>query len=483
MVVSKGKDEVGHNEPKPEISSNNLHEPCSSNQGPIYEEKMLQIEELDEWRIQKLRTPDKLKPSQDELNTSPNQLKVGDKVLLDAADPRITTSERNEEISLMVLNIFPYGTVEVIHPKFGTFKPSLQETRSRSIHEPHSNNNKGPIYEEQRLQVDELDERRTPIKEKPKAHEKLKRHHNEYRDETKQIKFGYKVLLDENDPRIATLEHNTDRVTPFTAMNIFPHGIVEVTHTVFRTFKFSRSKSLTESLNTDGPNLHGQAHGRALGRARTTGGDTTVRYCYVKTEYTMSNPRGKKTIVPASKKRKGLASPSGPTNEGLFFEIIEPTYLELTLELCLTFHLQVIMTEFDDPGMVQFRLGGLVLQLSVPEFGVALGLYTKKFMDEDDFASLHRHIHYSPSNCWRALVPTSATYDHIRSKALALAPSLRYLHAYFLWRIEHGHVFDLAYFIALAIHHQTEQYRKGVISIGPYVTHLAQYFGLLNTAA
>ncbi|PPS03656.1 hypothetical protein GOBAR_AA17006 [Gossypium barbadense] len=58
----------------------------------------------------------------DELNTSPNQLKVGDKVLLDAADPRITTSEPNEEIPLTVLNIFPYGTVEVIHPKFGTFK-------------------------------------------------------------------------------------------------------------------------------------------------------------------------------------------------------------------------------------------------------------------------------------------------------------------------------------------------------------------------
>ncbi|PPS13750.1 hypothetical protein GOBAR_AA06834 [Gossypium barbadense] len=43
-----------------EISSKNLHEPCSSNnKGPIYEEQRLQIEKLDEWRIQKLRTPDK----------------------------------------------------------------------------------------------------------------------------------------------------------------------------------------------------------------------------------------------------------------------------------------------------------------------------------------------------------------------------------------------------------------------------------------
>ncbi|PPS17151.1 hypothetical protein GOBAR_AA03420 [Gossypium barbadense] len=58
----------------------------------------------------------------DELNTSQNQLKVGDKVLLDATDPRIATSEPNEEIPLTVLSIFPYGTIEVVHPKFGTFK-------------------------------------------------------------------------------------------------------------------------------------------------------------------------------------------------------------------------------------------------------------------------------------------------------------------------------------------------------------------------
>ncbi|KAK5793461.1 hypothetical protein PVK06_034609 [Gossypium arboreum] len=87
------------------------------------------------------------------------------------------------------------------------------------------------------------------------------------------------------------------------------------------------------------------------------------------------------------------------------------------------------MTEFDDPSTVQFRLGGLVHKLSVLEFGVALGLYTEEFMDDDDFDSLHRHIYCSSSNCWKALVPASATYDPSRSKASALAPSLRYLHA------------------------------------------------------
>ncbi|KAK5774971.1 hypothetical protein PVK06_042835 [Gossypium arboreum] len=174
---------------------------------------------------------------------------------------------------------------------------------------------------------------------------------------------------------------------------------------------------------------------------------------------------------------------------GLFFEIVEPMYLELTLELCSTFYLQTAMVEFDDLEMVQFRLSGLVRQLSVPEFGIVLGLYTEEFMDENELDTLNRHIHYSLSKCWSSLVPDSATYDPNRSKTSALTPSLRYLHAilvdtltgqrentgvvnthdaYFLWSMVNRHVFDLVYFIALAIRHQTERYRRGVISIGPY---------------
>ncbi|KAK5840268.1 hypothetical protein PVK06_009159 [Gossypium arboreum] len=106
-----------------EISLKNLHEPCSSNnKGPIYEERRLQIKELDEWQTHKPRTHNKPKPHHDELNVTLNQLKVGDKVLLNAADPRIATSEPNGAIPLTVLSIFPYGTIEVIHPKFSTFK-------------------------------------------------------------------------------------------------------------------------------------------------------------------------------------------------------------------------------------------------------------------------------------------------------------------------------------------------------------------------
>ncbi|PPR97500.1 hypothetical protein GOBAR_AA23168 [Gossypium barbadense] len=194
-----------------EIVLKNTYESCSNNnKEPIYEERRLQIEELDEWKTQKLRTPDKPKLSQDKLNTSPNQLKVGEKVLLDTADPRIATPEPNEEIPLTV--------------------------------------------------------------------------------------------------------------------QCHPHVI-----------------HLADAV-------------RAL---------------------QMTNPWG------------------------LFFEIVEPTYLEFTLELYSMFHLQTIMTNFDDPGM--------------------------EFMDDNKLNTLYCHIHYSPSKCWRDLVPASATYDPSRSKASALSLSLKLL--------------------------------------------------------
>ncbi|PPR94177.1 hypothetical protein GOBAR_AA26491 [Gossypium barbadense] len=145
----------------------------------------------------------------------------------------------------------------------------------------------------------------------------------------------------------------------------------------------------------------------------------------------MSSSRGKKTVVPALKKRKGAFSSAGPTAEirhpllqfprwpqeelfqilwarpliaGRCIDWATPTYLELTMELCSTFHLQTVMTNYDDPDMVQFCLGGLIRQLSVPEFGVALGLYTKEFKEEN------------------------ASYNPSRSKASVLPPSLKYLH-------------------------------------------------------
>ncbi|PPS08412.1 hypothetical protein GOBAR_AA12231 [Gossypium barbadense] len=120
----------------------------------------------------------------------------------------------------------------------------------------------------------------------------------------------------------------------------------------------------------------------------------------------MSSSRGKKVTVPTSMKRKGASSSSSPTAEfanairgllttdpwELFFGIIEPTYLELTMDLCSIFHLHTVMSKYDDPGTVQFYLSGLIRQLSIPEF------------------------------------PGGATYNPSYSKASALPSSLRYLH-------------------------------------------------------
>ncbi|KAK5771668.1 hypothetical protein PVK06_047902 [Gossypium arboreum] len=234
--------------------------------------------------------------------------------------------------------------------------------------------------------------------------------------------------------------------------------------------------------------------------------------------------RGKKTTVLASKKRKGASSSMGPIAEichpvlqfprgpqeelfqilqvraliagrciywtaiepvqmadtirallttdpwELFFRIIELTYLKLTMELCSTFYLQTVMTRYDDLDKVQFSLGGLIHQLSVPEFGAALGLYT----EENELHALSRHIHFSPSKCWHTFAPSTASYNPSCSKASILPPSLRYLHVilaytitgrrestslvnthdvYFLWCMLKGHVIDLAYFISLAIQH------------------------------
>ncbi|PPR99257.1 hypothetical protein GOBAR_AA21414 [Gossypium barbadense] len=81
------------------LSFKKVQEPCSNNdRGHIHEEQRLRIEELDEWRAHKSRTQDKSKLRQNKPDTSPNQLKVGDKVLLDAVDPHIVTTTPNEAL-------------------------------------------------------------------------------------------------------------------------------------------------------------------------------------------------------------------------------------------------------------------------------------------------------------------------------------------------------------------------------------------------
>ncbi|PPS19372.1 hypothetical protein GOBAR_AA01171 [Gossypium barbadense] len=244
--------------------------------------------ELDEWRTHKPRTHDKPKLHQNGPDTSPNQLKVGDKVLLDAADPHIVTTTPNEEILLTVLSIFPFGTVEMSHPKFDTFK-------------------------------------------------------------------AFDVVFTRKENCLTCFKEEEGNVL----------------------FRGSNRKNWSPSP----------------------------------------------TVQLADSIRALLTTDLWE----LFFGIIEPTYLELTMELCSTFHLQTVMTNYDDPGTVQFLLGELICQLSVPDFGAALGLYTKEFKEENELHALSRHIHFSPSKCWHTLAPGTAFYNPSCSKASVLPPSLSYI--------------------------------------------------------
>ncbi|PPR92233.1 hypothetical protein GOBAR_AA28439 [Gossypium barbadense] len=119
----------------------------------------------------------------------------------------------------------------------------------------------------------------------------------------------------------------------------------------------------------------------------------------------------------------------------LFFGIIEPTYLELTMELCSTFHLQTVLMSYDDPGTVQFFLGGLICQLGVPDAGT---LWPQRCLLQS----------------WPLQGISSSTFPEVPTRHFGSND-----------------------------YRKTERHRKGVIFIGPYVTRLARHFGLLETAA
>ncbi|PPS11306.1 hypothetical protein GOBAR_AA09336 [Gossypium barbadense] len=345
---------------------------------------------------------------------------------------------------------------------------TLQKLSFKEVHEPRSNNDRGHTHEERRLQIEELDEWRV---HKLTIHDKPKLRQNEPDTSPNQLKVGDKVLLDVANPHIVTTTPNEE--IPLTVLSIFPFGIVEVSHPKFSYFKHTRPGT--------------QA---CLKPWTNRGRDTTVRYGRVEAGHDFPktrdviNPHGRTTwpwvnlidtLCHHQEARRPRSYPQKDVGD------------------------QVVMTSSDDPSTIQFRLGSLVRAMSVPEFGVALGLYTDEFMEEEDMNALPRNNHISPSLCWKALAPLSSTYDPSRSKASAFGPSLHYLHAilahtligrrestcvvnthdaYYLWCMANANVTDLAYFIAFATRHQTERHQKGAISIGPYVMRLAKHFGL-----
>ncbi|PPR85944.1 hypothetical protein GOBAR_AA34747 [Gossypium barbadense] len=391
LLTNKQKlDEASHVELNTEMSLKEVHEPFSSNsREPIHEDRRLEIKELDEWRT----------------------------VLFDATDPHIVATTPNEEIPLTVLSIFPFSTVEVTHPKFGTFKTWEKRTTPD-----------------------------TAVRtQRPKEH-----------------------------GRVLNVRRAQIQYSRITQAEIREHGRVTwpCTPKSINTLHYSLSSPLKNPNPSRCNSTRPPRHARALPPTPFL----TLNPPFLALR--MSSSHGKKVVVPASKKRNRASTSSGPTVEvrhpflrfpigpqeelfqtlraqpliagdcidwavveqvqlaevirallttdpwELFFGIIEPTYLAITIELCSMFYFQTVMTNYNDPSTVQFCLGGLVRQLSVPEFGTMLGLYTEEFKEENDLHALNCHIYRSPSRCWDALVPGGATYNPSRSKASTLPPSL-----------------------------------------------------------
>ncbi|PPS19094.1 hypothetical protein GOBAR_AA01478 [Gossypium barbadense] len=263
----------------------------------VHEERRLRIGGLEKWREHKPRTHDKLKLRQNKPDTTPNQLKVGDKVLLDAVDPHIVTTTPNEEIPLTVLSIFPFGTVEVSHPKFGTFKHTRLGTWA--CLKPWPNRGRDTTVRDSR------------------------------------VKAGHDF------PKIGSAINPHDRILcrHQGARRPRSHPPRDVGDRVLHRYEL-QPKFGTHSLNFH--KLRG--------------------WSYLK------------------------------------YYVYDPSP-------------QVVMTKNDDPGTIHFRLDCLVHVMSVPEFGVALELYTNEFTEEEDMNALPRNTHISPSLCWKALAPLSSTYD------------------------------------------------------------------------
>ncbi|PPS11085.1 hypothetical protein GOBAR_AA09557 [Gossypium barbadense] len=115
-------------------------------------------------------------------------------------------------------------------------QPTLQEMSLKEVYEPFSRNSRGPIHEERRLQIEELDEWRT---HKPRTHDKPELRQNKFNTFPHQLKVGDNVLLDATDPHIVTTTPNKE--IPLTVLGFFPFGTVAVSHPKLGTFKVNNT--------------------------------------------------------------------------------------------------------------------------------------------------------------------------------------------------------------------------------------------------
>ncbi|PPS13537.1 hypothetical protein GOBAR_AA07042 [Gossypium barbadense] len=363
-----------------------------------------------------------------------------------------SNTEPNPREQLNAIYIQDDGGVVELEPELRqetvVSKGQGEEMSLKGVHEPFSNNSHGPIHEERRLKIEELDEWRT---HKPRTHDFQinLRFSTETRvsiraclgpcdnREKISVKTGYDKM-----PRPCSMAvvEPAKTTRALTRAWVYIHGHERSEQQQTRSCA-PTPKEHKRVLNADAPKFEiRESYELKLGNTGVLPGRVSC-HLYEEKKSPFPLPRnGRERNLPWVQPRKfiilscsSLALLTIDPWE-LFFGIIEPPYLKLMMELCSTFHLQTVITNYNDPGTVQFCLGGLICQFSIPEFGR------------------------------RESTGIINTHD-----------------TYFSWCMSHRHVIDLAYFITLAIQHQTERHRKGVISICPYVTRLARHFGLLDT--
>ncbi|PPR96366.1 hypothetical protein GOBAR_AA24303 [Gossypium barbadense] len=319
---------------------------------------------------------------ENKLNPFPNQLKVGDRVLLDATDPHIVATTSNEEIPLTVLSIFPFSTVRyhVVFMRKENRRTYFEEEEGSVIFHGSNHKNLSP----------------SPAVP-PRASRRAFRNTSGLilitgrcidwaTIDQVQLADAIRALLT-TDPWelfFGIIEPYIPRAHNGTMLNFHLGGLVRQ----LSVPKFGVALGLYTEQFKEENELHALTHHIHFSPSK----------CW-------------HTLAP------GAASHNPSRSKAL---VLPPS---------LRYLLQTIMTNYDNPGMVQFHLGGLVRQLSVPKFGVALGLYTEQFKEENELHALTHHIHFSPSKCWHTLAPGAASHNPSRSKALVLPPSLRYLYA------------------------------------------------------
>ncbi|KAA3472278.1 Retrovirus-related Pol polyprotein from transposon 412 family [Gossypium australe] len=315
------------------------------------------------------------------------------------------------------------------------------------------------------MQMNELDEWRTEAYENSKLYnEATKRRHDARLKRSKQFEVGDLVLLYNSKLKLFPGKLKSRWSGPFMIKTIFPYGTIEVTHPTKGTFKVNGHRlklynstdigDMREALTLHEPTFRTENRERTMSTSRIKRSAPSKKRKGPGSSFTSATTENRHPFLwfpqaTQEEKYKAIRRRSIGTGRcidwnvvrqvGLeldikallstepwenFFKIDEPTYMELTLEFCTTFILQSMTTQFDHPGAIQFRLGGSVHRLSIPQFGTALGLYTSEFIAEYPLAGLHRELHRIPIECWHALRPTTNNYNLSRSKATALHPAL-----------------------------------------------------------